>query len=135
MKRKFSILFAALAAILLITPPHFITKAQGQATTGTILWEETWTGGTSGETPSNYGFEGTTVYNQQTLNYLQSSNSTKLYNENYAEGTAPELLLSKSNQTWTIENIPTGQATIMTLTFLSNCSVRTTKTSTRLKEN
>ena len=30
MKRKFSILFAALAAILLITPPHFITKAQGQ---------------------------------------------------------------------------------------------------------
>lgn len=120
MKRKFSILFAALAAILLITPPHFITKAQGQATTGTILWEETWTGGTSGETPSNYGFEGTTVYNQQTLNYLQSSNSTKLYNENYAEGTAPELLLSKSNQTWTIENIPTGQATIMTLTFLSN---------------
>lgn len=43
-----------------------------------------------------------------------------MYNENYAEGTAPELLLSKSNQTWTIENIPTGQATIMTLTFLSN---------------
>lgn len=32
MKRKFSILFAALAAILLITPPHFITKAQGQIT-------------------------------------------------------------------------------------------------------
>lgn len=30
MKRKFSILFAALAAILLITPPHFITKAQAQ---------------------------------------------------------------------------------------------------------
>lgn len=30
MKRKFSILFAALAAILLITPPHFITKAQGE---------------------------------------------------------------------------------------------------------
>ena len=33
MKRKFSILFAALAAILLITPPHFITKAQGQGQT------------------------------------------------------------------------------------------------------
>lgn len=34
MKRKFSILFAALAAILLITPPHLINKAQGQETTG-----------------------------------------------------------------------------------------------------
>lgn len=37
MKRKFSILFAALAAILLITPPHFITKAQGQ-TTGSMTF-------------------------------------------------------------------------------------------------
>ena len=37
MKRKFSILFAALAAILLITPPHFITKAQGE-TTGSMTF-------------------------------------------------------------------------------------------------
>lgn len=43
MKRKFSILFAALAAILLITPPHFITKAQGQtkeSITVSYGWED-----------------------------------------------------------------------------------------------
>ena len=92
----------------------------GQAPVGTTLWGETWTGGDANETPSAYGFEGTTVYGGATLTYAQSSTNTKLYEEALAGGSSPELLLSKSNQTWTISNIPTGQATKMSLTFKSN---------------
>jgi len=90
------------------------------APVNTTLWSETWTGGTADEKPSEYGFEGTTVYGGATLTYAQSNNNTKLYNDSNAGGTAPELLLSKNNNTWTISNIPTGGATQMTMTFLSN---------------
>jgi hypothetical protein len=93
---------------------------RGQAPVGTTLWGETWTGGDANETPSAYGFEGTTVYGGATLTYAQSSTNIKLYEEALAGGESPELLLSKSNQTWTISNIPTGQATGMALTFKSN---------------
>lgn len=92
----------------------------GQASVNTKLWEETWTGGAANTTPSNYTFSGTTVYNSATLTYTQSDSNTKLYAEALAGGTSPELLLSKSNKTWTISNIPTGQAEEMSLTFLSN---------------
>ncbi len=84
------------------------------------LWAETWTGGSANEQPSAYGFEGTTVYGGATLTYANSSANTKLYAEALAGGTTPELLLSKSNQTWTITNIPTAGCTEMTLTFVSN---------------
>lgn len=97
---------------------YYAVFADG-ALTNTILWSETWTGGTT-EIPSAYEFEGTTVYGGSTLTYTQSISNTKLYNENRAGGTAPELLLAKSNGTWTISNIPTGGATRMSLTFLSN---------------
>jgi len=97
-----------------------VSNLWAQAPVNTTLWEETWTGGDAAETPSAYGFEGTTVYGGATLTYDQSSTNTKLYAEVLAGGTSPELLLSKNNQTWTISNIPTGQATEMSLTFLSN---------------
>ena len=84
------------------------------------LWYETWTGGAANTTPSAYDFSGTTVYGGATLTYAQSSDATKLYDAVLAEGTTPELLLSKSNQTWTISNLPTGGVYEMSLTFLSN---------------
>ncbi len=118
MKRKFTFLIAA--ALMLLTMMATTGTMWGQAAVNTTLWEETWTGGDANETPSAYGFEGTTVYGNATLSYAQSSTNTKLYAEALAGGTSPELLLSKSNQTWTISNIPTGQATEMSLTFLSN---------------
>ena len=91
------------------------------APVNTILWEESWTGGSDSEKPSQYGFEGTTVYGGATLSYAQSSNGTILYvGTMYAGGEEPELLLSKNNQTWTISNIPTGGACQMSFTFLSN---------------
>lgn len=91
-----------------------------QAPVNTVLWQETWTGGAANATPSSYGFNGTTVYGGATLTYDQSTTNTKLYAETLAGGTSPELLLSKSNKTWTISGIPTGQAVEMSLTFLSN---------------
>ena len=116
----FSKLWLRVGMIVAIMTTALAGTAWAQAPVNTTLWEETWTGGEAGETPSVYGFEGTTVYGGATLTYTQSSDNTKLYAEVLAGGTSPELLLSKSNQTWTISNIPTGQATEMSLTFLSN---------------
>lgn len=95
-------------------------RAWGQAPVNTLLWEETWGTFTSQVTPSNYNQSGTTVYNNATVTYTQSSTSTKLYNETLAGGTTPELLLYKNNTTWTISGIPTGGATGLTLTFKAN---------------
>ena len=95
------------------------------AAVGTTMWAETWTGattatsGSNNATPSaNYG-KGTTVYNSGTVTYTQSANTVYVRNENTGGGTAPELLLS-SGKTWTISNIPTGEATELTLTYKSN---------------
>ncbi|MGN0202175.1 MAG: DNA/RNA non-specific endonuclease [Candidatus Cryptobacteroides sp.] len=85
-----------------------------------VLWSETWTGGSKDETPSGYGFEGTTVYGGATVAYSQSSTETKLYNESLAGGTSPELLLKKNITTWTVSGIPTAGAASMTLTLKAN---------------
>lgn len=86
----------------------------------TVLWGETFDHfGTN--TPSAAGTgTGTTIYDGATITYTQSSTNTKGYDEKLAGGTAPELLLSKSNQTWTISGIPCAGVTKMSLTFLSN---------------
>lgn len=110
MKRRFTLLMTALMLLACSV------TVWGQASVGTTLWSETWTGGDANEQPSAYGFEGTTVYGGGTLTYTNSSANTKLYDEALAGGTAPELLLSKSNQTWTIGGIPTGGAAEMSLT-------------------
>lgn len=101
-----------------------VSSGEGPAI-GTVLWAETWTGGTAGETPSKYGQEGTTVYNNAPITYNQTSTNTKLYAENLAGGTAPELLLSKNNQTWTISGIPFEGVTSAVLTMKANNETRT----------
>lgn len=90
------------------------------AAAGTVLWAENFAHfGTN--TPSTAGTgSGTTIYGGASVNYAQSSTSTKAYNEKLAGGTAPELLLAKNNTTWTISGIPTAGATEMRLTLLSN---------------
>lgn len=93
------------------------------APVNTVLWGETFDHfyDTSGKKPSEAGTgTGTTIYDNASISYTQSSNNTKGYNEVLAGGTAPELLLYKSNTTWTISNIKTGGATGMSLTFKSN---------------
>lgn len=101
-----------------------VSSGEGPAI-GTVLWAETWTGGTAGETPSKYGQEGTTVYNNAPITYNQTSTNTKLYAEKLAGGTAPELLLSRNNQTWTISGIPFEGVTSAVLTMKANNESRT----------
>ena len=101
-----------------------VSSGEGPAI-GTVLWAETWTGGTAGETPSKYGQEGTTVYNNAPITYNQTSTNTKLYAEKLAGGTAPELLLSRNNQTWTISGIPFEGVTSAVLTMKANNETRT----------
>ncbi len=81
MKRNLTKLMAALALLVTLAIPMGMW---GQAPVNTVLWGETWTGGYAGETPSAYGFEGTTVYGGATLTYAQSSTNTKLYAETLA---------------------------------------------------
>lgn len=97
-----------------------VTNTSAIAPEDTVLWGENFAHfGT--KTPSSAGTgSGTTIYDGASITYTQSSTNTKGYNETLAGGTAPELLLSKSNQTWTISGIKTGGATEMSLTFLSN---------------
>jgi len=95
------------------------------AAAGATMWAETWTGattatsGSNSATPSaNYG-KGTTVYNSGTVTYTQSENTVYVRNEELAGGSKPELMLS-SGKTWTISDIPTGEAEELTLTYASN---------------
>ena len=100
-------------------------SAWAQAPVNTVLWSENWTGattatsGSDSATPSANIGKGTTVYNSGTVTYTQSANTVYVRNENTGGGTAPELLLS-SGKTWTISNIPTGEATELSLTYTSN---------------
>lgn len=90
------------------------------AAVGDILWAENFAHfGTNTPSKAQTGV-GTTIFGGATITYSQSSTSTKGYDANLAKGTAPELLLAKNNTTWTISGIPTGGATEMRLTFLSN---------------
>lgn len=90
------------------------------AAVGDILWAENFAHfGTNTPSKAQTG-TGTIIFGGATITYSQSSQNTKGYNEKLAGGTAPELLLAKNNTTWTISGIPTGGATEMRLTFLSN---------------
>ncbi|MBQ0076843.1 MAG: InlB B-repeat-containing protein, partial [Bacteroidales bacterium] len=116
MKNKIRFLAMMLIGVLLS-----INQVWGAtAPVNTVLWGENFAHfGTN--TPSAAGTgTGTTIYDNASITYTQSSANTKGYNEKLAGGTAPELLLSKSNQTWTISGIKSGGAKEISLTFLSN---------------
>jgi len=90
----------------------------------TVLWAEDFSGYSSGDVPDGNitnAQEGTTVYSG-TISYSVSNGggTTKIYDAALAGGTTPELLIAKSNGSFTITNIPTGGATEMTLTFKTN---------------
>ena len=71
---------------------------------------------------------GTHVYEAGTVTYtlINGASDTKLYNATNAGGTAPELLVSKANGAFIISDVPTGAASVVSLTFNANydyCSV------------
>ncbi len=97
------------------TVTYTYTLVQGSDDTkdGTVIWSESFDGMNAGTTPSNMTNDNAT--------YNASSTGTKTYSEKLAGGTSPELLLSKNNQTLTI-NIKSlkGKSGELMLSFLSN---------------
>lgn len=77
-----------------------------------VLWSEDFTGYTADSQPSSKG----------SVTYAYGEDGTKVYTTQLASGgvEGPELLIKSGNGTFTASNIPTGNATSMTLTFMTN---------------
>ena len=101
---------------------YIVTQVCGSlppASDGTILWAESFSGFSANDVPSASNSQ-TTVYGDGILTYICDGGATKVYSDALAGGSSPELLVSKSNGSFTVSVIPTGAATTMTLTFKSN---------------
>lgn len=77
-----------------------------------VLWSEDFSGYAADAQPSSKG----------SVNYGYGENGTKVYTTQLGSGGAggPELLIKSGGGTYTVSNIPTGKATTMTLTFMTN---------------
>jgi len=97
---------------------------KANATVGTTLWAEDFSGFSANDVPNTSysdSHSGTTVYSGSvTYSVTNGGGTTKVYNENSGGGTAPEILIAQNNGTLSISGIPTGDATEMSLTFVSN---------------
>lgn len=103
-------------------------KAEGLA--GTTMWSEDFSGYAANGVPSGSitnSHTGTTVYSG-TLTYSveNGGGTTKVYTQNNAGGTSPELLVGKSNGTFSSSNIPSGGETSFTLTYKTNQNLSVT---------
>ena len=97
------------------------------ATAGTTLWSEDFSGYSANNVPSGTitsSHNGTTIYGNSTITYAcdNGGGTTKIYAEKLAGGTSPEILIAKSNGSFSISGIPTGSAETMTLLFNTNKS-------------
>ena len=100
-------------------------SGSGGASAGTTLWAESFSGFNANDVPATSNAS-TTVYNSGNVTYSceNGGNDTKIYTGTmYAHGTEPELMIGKNKGAFSISAIPTGNATVMTLTFKSNRSV------------
>lgn len=103
--------------VLTITQRGILPDAEN----GDVLWAESFTGFSANNVPSSSNAS-TEVYGEGSVTYscVDGGTNTKIYAENSAGGTSPELLISKNGGSFTVSGIPTGNATSMTLTFKSN---------------
>ena len=87
--------------------------------TNIVLWSEDFSQYAKDNVPSGNQGVG---YNDAVINYSVSNggSTTKIYEETLAGGTSPELLVSKTNGSFTASNIPTAGATSAVLSFLTN---------------
>ena len=97
------------------------------ATAGTTLWSEDFSGYSANNVPSDTitsSHTGTTIYCNSTITYAcdNGGGTTKIYAAKLAGGTSPEILIAKSNGSFSISGIPTGSAKTMTLLFNTNKS-------------
>ena len=92
-----------------------------KAPKGTVLLSETFEDFVADATPTAPG-NNSVVYGNATVSYscVKGGTDTKIYDENIAGGTSPELLVSKTNGEFAISGIPTGYHTSLTVTWNSN---------------
>ena len=96
--------------------------AVGDASNGDTLWAEAFSGFSDSDVPTASNGS-TTVYGSKSVTYacVNGASATKVYgNDNLAGGVKPELLVSKTDGSFTVSGIPTGNATGMTLSFKAN---------------
>lgn len=102
----------------------FASSTSGAAA-GTTIYSEDFSGYSADDQPNGSitnSHTGTTVYGGNTLTYSYSdgSGTTKIYAANLAGGTSPELLIAKYSGYFQIAGIPTGNASVLTLTYKQN---------------
>lgn len=118
MKRKFTLLIAALALLTMIVQPG---RAWGQAAVGTTMWAEDFSGYSANDVPSGTitdSHTGTTVYGDVTLTYACGGSGTKIYVDTQMGGSSqPNLLIAKSNGSFSVSGISTGGASELTVTY------------------
>lgn len=78
-----------------------------------VIWEESWDGAEANAVPSAIN-----------ANYSEVGDGTKIYNANLAGGEAPELLIAKSNGSFTANIALGGKSGELTLTFKANYPTR-----------
>ena len=119
MKKRFTILIAVIAAILMIVQPG---KAVGQAAVNTVLWSEDFSGYSNNSNPTSSSITnshtGTTVYGGVTLSYSKTDggSTTQTYSSGGPNSNS-NLLISKNGGSFTVSGISTGGATELTVSY------------------
>lgn len=100
------------------------------AAAGTTLWAEDFSSFSANDVPDAAG-ENTVVYGDATVTYSceNGGGATKIYDAALAGGTTPEILIAKSDGSFTALGLPTGGASVMTLSFKTNKTSGLTVTS------
>ena len=123
MKRRFTILTAALALLTFLAVPMGM---RGQAPVGTTLWAEDFSGYDNNTVPSGEitnSHSGTTVYGGVTLTYActNGGSTTQTYTSGGPNSNS-NLLISKNGGSFTISGISTGEASELTVTYAKSGS-------------
>lgn len=94
------------------------------AAVGTTLFSEDFSSYAKDAVPSGSvsAATGRVVYGSGSVTYsvTNGGSTTKIYTENLAGGTSPEILVGKSNGTLVIEGIPAGGAQEITVSYKQN---------------
>ena len=93
------------------------------AVVNTVLFSENWTGVENNTTPSSPSESGSEVYNDATVTYNWEDGGTTT--QTYTSGgpnSNENILISKSNGSWTASGIPVGGAATITYTYAKSGS-------------